>query len=277
MAHYMTQVIMTIVTIFALFGDDFRLLAFGIGSDNYFVNLTVASMCLFTIEIILCSIGQEEYLNSFFFWLDLLSTVSLITDIPPLMEKITGGSQDLQETDTTTLIRASRGARIGTRAGRLTRIIRIIKLIRVVKLYKRANQAFQDENEKEKRLANSQGNRRGILSDDEEPEKITLKDLLHREQQKESKVGKRLSDITTRRTVILVLAMLFSTPILSVGSYLDQPESLSHGLNLVRTLGGPSTVSGKSAFYDTIKIQKDLKSPIVYMHAIDSLGNLTWI
>jgi len=42
-------------------------------------------------------------------------------------------------TDTASLTRASRGARIGTKAGRMTRVIRLIRLIRIVKLYKSAN------------------------------------------------------------------------------------------------------------------------------------------
>jgi hypothetical protein len=43
------------------------------------------------------------------------------------------------------LARASRGARIGTKAGRMTRVIRLIRLIRVVKLYKSATQAQTKE------------------------------------------------------------------------------------------------------------------------------------
>jgi preprotein translocase subunit SecF len=36
----------------------------------------------------------------------------------------------------------------------------------------------------------------------------------------ESKVGKKLSDLTTKRTIILVLAMLFSVPLFSDSTYL---------------------------------------------------------
>ena len=42
------------------------------------------------IELILASIGKEGYLNSFFYWLDLVSTLSLVTDIPPIWSKIIG-------------------------------------------------------------------------------------------------------------------------------------------------------------------------------------------
>lgn len=43
------------------------------------------------------------------------------------------------------MARASRGARIGTRAGRMTRVIRLIRLVRVVKLYKSTNQVMANK------------------------------------------------------------------------------------------------------------------------------------
>lgn len=36
---------------------------------------------------------------------------------------------------------------------------------------------------------------------------------------KESKVGKKLSDLTTRRVIMLVLAMMFAVPIFTVSTY----------------------------------------------------------
>lgn len=100
-------------------------------------------MAFFTIELILASIGTCDYLGSFYFWLDLVATLSLITDIEPLWNLIIGektltGKQKEQESDTGELARGSRGARIGTRAGRIVRVIRLIRLVRIIKLYKAA-------------------------------------------------------------------------------------------------------------------------------------------
>lgn len=50
----------------------------------------------------------------------------------------------------------------------------------------------------------------------------------------ESKVGKKLSDLTTRRTIILVLAMLFSVPLFSTGTYFQEPDPYSVGLSLMK-------------------------------------------
>jgi len=43
----------------------------------------------------------------------------------------------------------------------------------------------------------------------------------------ESKVGKKLSDLTTRRVIILVLSMLFSVPVFSVATYGDSYDSFT--------------------------------------------------
>ena len=108
------------------------------------------------LELILASIANPDYLFGFFFWLDLVSSASLITDIEPIMDAISNTNSDLSledgngsgnASDTGSIVRASRGARIGTKAGRMTRVIRLIRLIRIVKLYKSANQAIAKKEE----------------------------------------------------------------------------------------------------------------------------------
>lgn len=46
----------------------------------------------------------------------------------------------------------------------------------------------------------------------------------------ESKVGKKLSDLTIRRVIILVLAMLFSVILFSVSTYELEPLTYDYGL-----------------------------------------------
>jgi len=82
---------MTLVTLYALLGDDLRIICWDKEADTVFLGITVASMVFFTVELVLASIGKQEYFNSFFFWLDLLSTASLITDVEPVMAMMTGG------------------------------------------------------------------------------------------------------------------------------------------------------------------------------------------
>ena len=81
---------MTIITIYSLFGDDVRQLAFSKDADDTFNALTSFSFAMFSIEIILASICKDEYFLGFYFWLDLVSTASLITDIGWIMNQAYG-------------------------------------------------------------------------------------------------------------------------------------------------------------------------------------------
>jgi hypothetical protein len=85
---------MTLLTVYALFGDDVRLSATSKSADDVFFTLTSIALLFFTIEIVLNSISREDYFLGFFFWLDLISTVSLITDIGWIWDEITGTSDN---------------------------------------------------------------------------------------------------------------------------------------------------------------------------------------
>ena len=243
---------MTLVTVYALIADDIKLLTTEVNADKYFTFITICSFFMFLAELIAASIGKKGYWLSFFFWLDLIATLSIISDIEPLMQLMTGDGSGGAGADTVTLARASRGARIGTRAGRMARVIRLIRLVRVVKLYKSANQAMvnkegaaYEENKSKlnelkamKKAGGSQqeGQQAGADGD------INLKEMLLNDQM-ESKVGKKLSEITTKRVIILVLIMLFSQPIFSVSTYMQEPNSYDYGLLLIREFG-PLTDGG---------------------------------
>ena len=141
MNHWSVTTIMTIVTLFALFGDDIKLACFKKSADPVFDDIAFFCLVMFTAEITLNAISQEGYFNSFYFWLDVISTLSLITDISWMWEIIVG-NQDYAASDAEQagqLARAGRGARIGTRAGRITRVIRLVRLIRVGRLWRQAN------------------------------------------------------------------------------------------------------------------------------------------
>jgi hypothetical protein len=82
---------MTLLTLYALFGDDFRLLMFTKEKDNFFNFGTLISILAFGTEIVLsCLAKKEEYLFSFYFWLDVISTFSLVFDISWIWDPLTG-------------------------------------------------------------------------------------------------------------------------------------------------------------------------------------------
>ena len=142
MNHWIITLIMTLITLYALFGDDIKIVCFTRSEDTTFNYLTTAVLVLFTLELVLNALSQDNYFNSFYFWLDVISTLSLITDISWVWDAIFGEQEDYSANNADQagqLARAGRGARIGTRAGRITRVIRIVRLIRIGRLWKQAN------------------------------------------------------------------------------------------------------------------------------------------
>ena len=78
------------LTLYALFGDDLRLAIFPKGADTTFNIVTIMAMLVFFVEILLQSIAIEGYFMGLYFWLDFVSTVSLITDIGWVWDSVTG-------------------------------------------------------------------------------------------------------------------------------------------------------------------------------------------
>ena len=74
-------IIMSIVTIFALVGDDIRLWLTNKDADSTFNSGLLLSFIMFTSEIMLNTVAIDEFKYSFFFWLDIIATLSVLIDI----------------------------------------------------------------------------------------------------------------------------------------------------------------------------------------------------
>ena len=72
---------MSVTTLYALIGDDFRTWFTGKDSDPYFFGGLCLSFILFAVEICVNSCVVNDYKFSFFWWLDIIATLSLIPDI----------------------------------------------------------------------------------------------------------------------------------------------------------------------------------------------------
>ena len=81
---------MSLLTIYTLFFDDIRTLSIEKSYDNIFFGITAFCFALFTFEIILTSTCKEVYFLTFFFWLDIVSTISMISDIGWVWDSVTG-------------------------------------------------------------------------------------------------------------------------------------------------------------------------------------------
>jgi len=203
------SVLTTILTFYALFGDDVRLALTEKKDDWAFDMLTVMAMIVFSTEIIACSIGKPGYVFGFFFWLDILSTTTLIFDVSSVSEALFGdsvSSQSAAENDaagesgggSAEAARAGRMSRAGTKAGRIVRLVRLIRLVRIIKLYKKS----------EPGLAHP-----GYSWDEDDDDEPGVS---------ESAVSKKLSDMTTRRVIMLVLMIMLSLPLFTLNMYGDE-------------------------------------------------------
>lgn len=245
---------MMIITIYALFGDDFRLLLAPKSADEVFWSITSVAMALFLIELIMASIAQKDYFLGFYFWLDFIATISLITDIGWIYNEMTGGGDIDAEnaSQASSLARAGRSARIGTRAGR---IVRLVRLIRIVKLYKHASKALNSNVTSEDDLSK------------EELEQIQSANAKEDAPQ-ESHVGQKLSDLTTRRVIVIVLIMMFSIPILSLDTYRDTPNSFKYGLQLIARYDDEGDTAGSTMAFDLfLSEHESTRNPVVSVNA----------
>lgn len=211
----------TVLTLYALFGDNIRLMATSKPADVVFDVFTSFSMVVFVFEIVVASLGKPDYFLGFFFVLDVVSTLSLVLDISAVSNALFCGTG---EEDSGSAVRASRASRVGARTAR---VVRVIRLVRIVKLYKAIQEARARKRREERRkeaALHGQDDDDWLLDEEEEGGKSSGR---------ESRVGKKLSDMTTRKVICLVLVMLFILPYLESSSLSDMPLSGQYGVDMV--------------------------------------------
>jgi hypothetical protein len=117
---------MTIITLYALFASDVMYLTCPKSADEIFYGITTAVFSMFLIEIVLSCLAIDGYLFGFYFWLDLIATLSLISDIGWIWKSIFTETtiEDFLNTGTGTSGGGnSKTAETGTTIGRVLRVI----------------------------------------------------------------------------------------------------------------------------------------------------------
>jgi hypothetical protein len=79
-------------TLFSLFGDDLRNAFTTKTSDPTFDAFMFICLIVFSSEVIVASIFTDGYILSFYFWLDLMATASIVMDINWMFQKFTHNS-----------------------------------------------------------------------------------------------------------------------------------------------------------------------------------------
>eukprot|EP00747_Dinoflagellata_sp_TGD_P125096 gnl/TRDRNA2_/TRDRNA2_174104_c0_seq1.p1 gnl/TRDRNA2_/TRDRNA2_174104_c0~~gnl/TRDRNA2_/TRDRNA2_174104_c0_seq1.p1 ORF type:complete len:1005 (-),score=197.57 gnl/TRDRNA2_/TRDRNA2_174104_c0_seq1:247-3198(-) len=222
-------VLTTVLTLYALWGDDFRLAATPKSSDALFNVLTILCIIVFSVEMVVNSFGKEDYFPNFFFILDFGSTVTLLMDLTWISNSLLcgGGSEEGSAAKT------GRAGRAGARAGRAVRIIRLMRLVKLYKAYKQAVEEKERTRRESVHMADPNTSEKLEPGEELEDEVISEADPMdnvnsegvdmgeeNKEENAEDKdgasetrVGKKLSEMTTRRVIVLVLVMILCLPL----------------------------------------------------------------
>jgi hypothetical protein len=93
------------------------------------------------------SVGIRDYLFSLIFWLDIMCTFAIITDLVSVRQGLMGYQNEDETTmmyDTADFIDTNSRVGMILYAAKVTRIIRVIRLIRIFRLYTEANQEVEN-------------------------------------------------------------------------------------------------------------------------------------
>ena len=114
------------------------------------------------------------------------------------------------ESQSTADLKASRVSRVGARAGRTVKILRVVRLARLAAALKQ----FKNCKKCMKRMK-----QRVTKSEEEDQGKPLTQDLLGRS--KVQRIGSQFAEVTTKKVIVLILAMLISLQLL------DQSQTLA--------------------------------------------------
>lgn len=169
------------------------------------------------------SVVVDDFKYSFFFYLDIVATLSIVSDIPWMLDLLiilVGERTSVEGVNAVPGVMFTESTANG-KIEQVFKSLRLIRLIRIIKLYKyiiQSKQRREDNKQKQtvqqashvrfkKVLDTAQAN--GAAAAEEETESLFKKET------DPSKLGKALSDQNTREVIIGVLLMLMVLPLLS--------------------------------------------------------------
>jgi len=175
-----------IFTIVALFSVDFNVAFLPKSLDPVTDWVLFSVLVFFTLEFALTWATKQYYFNSFYFWLDLISAASLLTDISFILNlgELSDETRDLQNQGQGTSAAADLGSISSTaRTFKLAKFARILRLIRLIRITKLLKQMRRDD---QKKLADTKA--------------------------QPSKIGLHLADLIIKRVVIMLFAVMLLVP-----------------------------------------------------------------
>lgn len=192
--HPIYKMISMLISIGALYIKDICYATLPASADSLVLD-GVLSFVFFwlSLELILYSLSHSGYTGTFFFWLDLVGTASILMDIPWILIGIGLNGSIFLIVKGGRMGRAARGAS-SVRFIKLIKMVRMIKLFRIIQLF-RKNKGEEPEDESNDDLL-------GDSSDSEI---------------KPTKMGSLLADRVTQKVILGVLLSFLVMPMFDVG------------------------------------------------------------
>jgi len=198
-------IVMALVTLFALVGDDFRVWLTMKKSDPFFDATLIISMFLFSLEILMNTIVMDDFKYSYFFWLDIIATISLIMDIDMILDQIV--VYVFTGTPSYHTVNASHDHEVADssqdKIQKLLKSLRLIRLIRIIKLYKYAIKSKSRDDD------DDMPSKKKKKKEDDVEMSVFMKET------DPSKLAKALVGVINRQTITIILFMLMIFPLLT--------------------------------------------------------------
>ena len=105
------------------------------------------SLVLFSMEVLASSVAIEDYKYSFYFYLDIIATLSIISDLQFLLDffaVVLSMSVSKHEVDAIPGVMHVENA-INSKIQQLVKALKLVRLIRIIKLYKYVKQAMSKD------------------------------------------------------------------------------------------------------------------------------------
>jgi len=245
--HPFTNFSFIVFTIWALFADDIKMMTTSNESDVGFSISVIFIQFIFSLEVLVGSFCVDNYFLGFFFWLDVISIVSLFLNIHWVNDIIIENLSGTSDQSTTGNKSNSKTVKVGTKAVTVLRIVRLIRIVRITKIFKISE--------------NLTGRTVGKFKIELEKEEEQLVEKLN--------IGKKLSDSTMRRVIILMLSMIMGIIVLDPNFYFQAVSSNEFAfkmLNDFKSINDPGLII---AVDQLIKTHENTITEVLYLQILN--------
>jgi hypothetical protein len=254
-----SNLLLIFLTLWSLFADDIKLLTTTRQADVAFSSITIIIQFIFASEIIISCLCIDNYINGFFFWLDIISVFSMIVEIHWFYELLI----EVISSEGAATTSSSQTARVGAKAIRILRVVRLMRIVRFAKIYKISENFSNVKQKQENMMKDMIHNKFDNIIKEMNFTKTddSLNDKLM--------VGKKLADSTMRRVITLVLSMIMGIIIFDPNFYYSKISSIEFGIKMFNDFPSTNDLGLQLTIEQYIYSHLNSSNPILYLTIVD--------